>query len=166
MEYLAQNLQNKIVAFNELDKIIQQWKSQNQKLVFTNGCFDIIHLGHIDYLSKSKKLGDKLIIGLNSDFSVRNIKGNSRPIQDEKSRSAILAAFYFVDLVVIFDEDTPIKLISKIIPDVLVKGADYKKSEIVGFDVVSENGGDVITLDFLPGYSTSAIEKKIIDSQK
>ncbi|MDX9798942.1 MAG: D-glycero-beta-D-manno-heptose 1-phosphate adenylyltransferase, partial [Bacteroidales bacterium] len=131
------------------------------KIVFTNGCFDIIHRGHVDYLSKAKDLGDILIIGLNTDQSVRNIKGNTRPIQDENSRAIILASMQFVDAIVFFSEPTPYTLIKEIQPDILVKGADYKKEDIVGYDIVSQRGGKVETIEFIEGYSTSNIERKI-----
>lgn len=162
MASLEEKIHKKIVDLNTLKPIIEEWKNQNYKIVFTNGCFDILHFGHIDYLSKASNLGSKLIIGLNSDASVRNIKGKTRPIQDQKSRSAILASLFFVDLVVLFDEDTPINLISEIIPNVLVKGSDYEISEIVGHKIVLENGGSVETIEFVENYSTSAIENKII----
>ncbi len=142
--------------------LVNTWKSNQEKIVFTNGCFDIIHQGHIDYLSKAADQGNRLIIGVNTDRSVSAIKGNNRPIQDEYSRLMILAAMEFVDAVILFDEDTPINLISKVIPNILVKGSDYKAQDIVGYDVVVNNGGNVVTLDFLEGYSTSGIEEKIL----
>ncbi|MFA8451343.1 MAG: D-glycero-beta-D-manno-heptose 1-phosphate adenylyltransferase [Bacteroidales bacterium] len=138
-----------------------EWQDQKSKVVFTNGCFDLIHLGHIDYLAKAADLGDVLVLGLNTDASVRRLKGESRPIKDEKSRASILAAMSFVDVVVLFDEDTPYDLISLVQPDVLVKGADYKPEDIVGYDVVKAKGGKVVTIEYLPGYSTTAIEHKI-----
>lgn len=155
-------LQSKIYSLEELLKKVEEWHLKNDKIVFTNGCFDIIHQGHIDYLSKAADLGNHLIIGVNTDRSVSAIKGIHRPIQDEYSRLTILAAMEFVDAVILFDEDTPINLISKIIPNVLVKGSDYKATDIVGYDVVTKNGGKVETIDFLEGFSTSGIEKKII----
>lgn len=151
----------KIKEIEELKEIVEELKREGKKIVFTNGCFDILHLGHIDYLSKAADLGNILIIGLNSDVSVKKIKGNNRPIMDEKSRAAILASISFVDAVVIFDEETPYNLINLVKPDVLVKGDDYKPEDIVGYDILKTYGGKVITLDFLPGYSTTAIEKKI-----
>ena len=137
------------------------WRFFNKKIVWTNGCFDILHLGHIDYLSKAKDQGDILIVGVNTDESVRKIKKAGRPITDEKSRATIIAALHFVDAVVLFDEETPFEQIKFIQPDVLVKGSDYKAEDIVGYDIVISKGGKVITLDFLKGYSTSAIEEKI-----
>ena len=133
-----------------------------KKIVFTNGVFDLLHLGHIDYLSKAKDLGNFLIVGVNSDASARRLqKGDNRPIKDEVSRSTIMAALRFVDLVIVFDEDTPYEVIKLVQPDILVKGSDYKPHEIVGSDIVTAKGGSVVTIDFLPGYSTTAIEKKI-----
>ncbi|RLD45584.1 MAG: D-glycero-beta-D-manno-heptose 1-phosphate adenylyltransferase [Bacteroidetes bacterium] len=154
----------KITQQEQLDSLINLWKSNKEKIVFTNGCFDIIHQGHIDYLAKASNLGTKLIIGVNTDRSVSAIKGEHRPIQDEYSRQVILAAMQFVDAVILFDDDTPINLISKIIPSVLVKGSDYNAKDIVGYDVVINNGGSVETIDFLEGFSTSGIERKIIES--
>ena len=133
-----------------------------KKIVFTNGCFDLLHLGHIDYLSKAADLGDVLIIGLNSDLSVSRIKGNTRPLQDERSRAMVLASLGFVDVVVLFGDDTPYELIKATQPDILVKGADYKPEDIVGYDIVKNKGGEIITIDFLEGYSTTAIENKIL----
>ncbi len=157
-------VKSKITQQEQLDSLIDSWKSNEEKIVFTNGCFDIIHQGHIDYLAKASNLGTKLIIGVNTDRSVSAIKGEHRPIQDEYSRQMILAAMQFVDAVILFDDDTPINLISRIIPSVLVKGSDYNAKDIVGYDVVINNGGSVETLDFLEGFSTSGIERKIIES--
>jgi D-glycero-beta-D-manno-heptose 1-phosphate adenylyltransferase len=140
---------------------VGKWKSQNQKIVFTNGCFDLMHLGHVDYLEKARSLGDKLVLGLNSDDSVSRFKGPQRPIQDQNSRARVLAALQFVDLVVFFNEDTPLNLITEIQPDILVKGSDYLAENIVGADVVKNGGGVVKTIDFVPGYSTSKIVEKI-----
>jgi rfaE bifunctional protein nucleotidyltransferase chain/domain len=141
--------------------LVSKWKSQNQKIVFTNGCFDLIHLGHVDYLEKARSQGDKLVLGLNSDDSVSRFKGPQRPIQDQNSRARVLAAMQFVDLVVFFNEDTPLNLITEIQPDILIKGSDYLAENIVGADVVKRNGGVVKTIDFVPGYSTSKIVEKI-----
>lgn len=142
---------------------LNRLKFFSKKIVFTNGCFDILHRGHIDYLMKAAALGDYLIIGLNTDKSVKAIKGSKRPINDEQSRALILASLRFVDAVILFDSETPAGLIREIIPDVLVKGADYKPEEIAGYDTVVSHGGKVLTIDLLPGYSTSLIEKRIID---
>jgi rfaE bifunctional protein nucleotidyltransferase chain/domain len=146
------------------DRLFKQlaiWRFKEKKIVFTNGCFDLIHLGHIDYLAKASELADILIIGLNTDESVRKLKGKGRPIQDEVSRAMTLASLRFVDAVVYFGEDTPFELINSIKPDVLVKGADYKPEDIVGYDIVHSKGGEIITLEYIEGYSTSAIEKRI-----
>jgi len=147
---------------NELERLLTFWRFKGFRIVFTNGCFDILHLGHIDYLSKASELGHVLVVGLNTDASVRALKGKSRPVQDEISRAMILSSLRFVDAVVFFGEETPYELIKTIQPDVLVKGADYKPEEIVGYDIVTAKGGSVATIEFLEGYSTSAIEKKIL----
>ena len=155
-------IQNKIIEDSSLlAEQLQIWSKQNKKIVFTNGCFDLLHRGHIEYLSKAADYGDILLIGLNTDDSVSRLKGPHRPIQDEKSRAHIMAAMEFVDLVVYFNEDTPLDLIKTVQPDVLVKGADYKAEDIVGYNVVIAKGGKVETIEFLPGYSTSRIEEKI-----
>lgn len=159
-----ENIQRKILNQQELDLLLAYWNFKEFKVVFTNGCFDIIHLGHIDYLAKAADLGNKLIIGLNTDASTQRLKGPTRPINDEHSRAMILASLRFVDAIVLFDEDTPYNLIKTIQPDILVKGADYKPEDIVGYDFVMAKGGKVETLDYLPGYSTSNIEKKIKES--
>lgn len=151
----------KIFTLDRLKNQLAIWNFFGEKIVFTNGCFDILHLGHIDYLTKAKDLGDILIIGLNTDRSIKKIKGNSRPITDQKSRAMILASLSFVNAVVYFDEDTPLKLIKIVQPDVLVKGSDYKEENIVGYDIVKAKNGEIRTLDLLPGYSTSIIEKQI-----
>jgi len=143
------------------EKIIRSWRSEHYSVVFTNGCFDLMHRGHIEILSKASDLGDKLIIGLNSDNSVKSIKGPSRPIQDEYSRALILSSFSFVDLVIFFSEDTPYNLIKAVKPDVLVKGGDYRAEDIVGFDIVTGNNGKVVTIDFFDGYSTTRIINKM-----
>ncbi len=155
------NIQEKIFNPEELKSRLNVWRLLEKKIVFTNGCFDILHLGHIDYLAKAADLGDKLIVGLNSDKSTSDIKGPKRPITDEKSRSLILASMSFVDAVILFDEETPLNLIRMVHPDVLVKGADYTIDQIVGSDLVIKAGGSVQTLEYLPGYSTTLIEQKI-----
>ena len=152
---------NKIKSLPEASNQVKSWQKEGQKVVFTNGCFDLLHLGHVDYLEKAKSLGDKLIIGLNTDSSVSRFKGSERPLQDQNSRARILAALQFVDMVVFFDEDTPKNLISELVPNVLVKGSDYLAENIVGADVVKKNGGEVKTIDFVPGYSTTRIVEKI-----
>ena len=132
-----------------------------KKIVFTNGCFDIIHVGHIRYLSKAKELGDILIVGLNSDESVKKLKGDNRPINSFEDRAILLSSLRFVDSVIIFKEQTPDNLIKKIVPDILVKGGDYKLEDIVGYQTVIENGGQVKTLSFYDGYSSSNYINKI-----
>jgi len=158
-------IQQKILTPEELIILRKVWKSQNMKVVFTNGCFDLIHLGHIDYLSKAADLGDKLIIGVNSDSSVSILKGKNRPIKDEITRMILLASFEFVDAVVLFKEETPAKLIDLIIPDILVKGGDYQENNIVGADTVRNHGGQLIILPFLEGHSTTKLEQRIIQGQ-
>jgi D-glycero-beta-D-manno-heptose 1-phosphate adenylyltransferase len=154
-------LHGKIVTLDEASEMAAGWHAAGETVVFTNGCFDLIHRGHIDYLSRAAALGTRLVIGLNSDASVRRLKGDRRPWQDELSRAMILAAMYFVDMVVLFEEDTPLQLIGKVVPDVLVKGSDYRAEEIVGYDIVTESGGKVMTVSYLEGFSTTAIEKRI-----
>lgn len=158
------NIQNKILSPEQLNTNLNIWRFLSKRIVFTNGCFDLLHLGHIDYLAKAADLGDKLVIGLNSDSSASLSKGSGRPIMDQRSRSFMLAALSFVDAVILFDEQTPIELIKWIKPDVLVKGADYTVGQIIGADIVLQNGGQVQTLEYLPGYSTTLIEQKIKSS--
>lgn len=156
-----ENTQSKIKSLAEAKKTVAAWKAAGLKVVFTNGCFDILHLGHVDYLEKARNLGDRLVLGLNTDDSVSRFKGPFRPIQDETSRARIIASLQFIDLVVFFNEDTPLNLISEIVPDILVKGSDYLAENIVGADVVNRNGGQVKTIDFVPGYSTTRIVERI-----
>lgn len=144
-----------------LQSQLDLWRREKQTIVFTNGCFDILHRGHVDYLSKAADLGNKLIIGVNTDASVSKLKGPHRPIQDQESRMLILASLAFVDAVILFDEPTPYELIKLVQPDILVKGSDYQVENIVGYDIVQAKGGKIKTIDFIPGYSTSAIESKI-----
>lgn len=159
-------IKEKIFPLPDLLPELNDWKqAQQNSVVFTNGCFDLIHLGHIQYLADASDLGDYLVIGLNSDASVKRLKGAQRPIQDERARSLILAAFSFIDAVVVFEEDTPYQLIQEISPDVLVKGGDYKPEDVVGSDHVWQNGGQVRTIPFLEGYSTSLIEGHIRGDQ-
>lgn len=157
-------INNKIISLEKAIELSQEWKAAGEKVVFTNGCFDLLHAGHITYLSEAAALGTKLIIGLNADKSVQVLKGPSRPINDEKTRSLLLAAMQFIDAVVIFEEQTPQNLIRQILPDVLVKGGDYTLNNIVGAKEVLENGGEVQTLSFLPGYSSTSIINKIKNS--
>ena len=157
-------LKEKIVSQDQALKELKTWREKNKKIVFTNGCFDIIHPGHIDYLSQARDLGDILVLGLNTDQSVRRLnKGSNRPINDERTRAYVLAGLASVDLIVFFDEETPYNLIKLLQPNVLVKGKDYEVEKIIGFDILKENGGQVITIPFLDGYSTSSLIKKIIE---
>ena len=155
-------LKQKIVSKTEAQKLVEQWRLKSDKIVFTNGCFDILHYGHIDYLAKTASFGNRLIVGLNADESVKKLgKGNTRPIQNETSRATILAALGFVDAVVVFAEETPLELIRIIKPDVLVKGGDWKIETIVGSDFVRSYHGEVTTIPFVEGFSTTLIEQKI-----
>lgn len=137
------------------------WRFKSEKIVFTNGCFDILHKGHIEYLAKAASLGSKLVIGLNTDASVKRLKGESRPVNPEEARALALASLIFSDKIIFFDEDTPLELIRFIQPDVLVKGKDYKPEEIVGADIVKAKGGEIITIDLTEGYSTTSILQKL-----
>jgi len=150
---------SKVCLRSELEQIAARLKSEGEKIVFTNGCFDLLHIGHIRYLKEAKKLGDILIVGLNSDASVRRLKPE-RPINEESQRAEVLASLEMVDFVTLFSEDTPYELIKSIRPDVLVKGGDWKKEDIVGSDIVAE----VHSLPYVPGVSTSAIINKILKS--
>lgn len=156
-----QIIQSKILSGQMLDAQLKKWHAQGTKIVFTNGCFDIVHLGHIDYLSRASDQGDVLLIGLNTDASVGRLKGPSRPVNNEQARAMLLASMFFVSAVVLFDEDTPLELIRKVQPHILVKGSDYRAEDIVGYDIVKGRGGEVITIDFLPGYSTTSIINKL-----
>lgn len=159
-----EKIKKKIHTPDSLRFTLGVWKFQDKKIVFTNGCFDLVHLGHIDYLGKAADLGDLLIVGINSDVSVKKLKGQSRPINDEKQRLELIASLLFVDAVILFNEDTPYELIRLIQPDVLVKGGDYTPENIVGADLVTKAGGFVHTLPLLAGYSTTLTEEKIKNS--
>ncbi len=148
---------SKVVSFNHISDIIKREKSFNKKIVFTNGCFDILHKGHVKYLKKAKTLGDILILGLNSDDSVKRLKGQSRPINDEESRAAVLEALECIDYIVVFNEDTPLELIKMVKPDILVKGGDYKAEDVAG----REYAESVVIIDFVEGYSTTSTINKI-----
>lgn len=152
---------NKINSWQGLKEQVELWKKTGEKVVFSNGCFDILHLGHIDYLEKARSLGNRLVIGLNDDDSVRQLKGAERPVNNEIARARLLAALEFVDGVTIFSEDTPKELIAFLIPDILVKGSDYSIDNIVGADIVLANGGEVKTIDLVNGYSTSNLINKL-----
>jgi len=158
---IEKTLLDKISDLLTLKDKVSAWQSVGKKVVFTNGVFDLLHIGHITYMAKASELGDKLIIGLNSDSSVKRIKGDDRPVNDQDSRAALLAALFFVDAIVLFEEDTPLNLISTLLPDILVKGADYAVENIVGAKEVLANGGEVKTIDFVEGYSSTSIIQKI-----
>jgi len=151
----------KIKKLSELKITLEKLRKKNRRIVFTNGCFDLLHCGHIQYLKKAKLLGDILIVGLNSDVSVRRLKGEGRPLLLEKERAEILSALEAVDYVTIFSEDTPADLISEVKPDILVKGGDYHLEDIVGKNFVQSYGGKVITIPLVKGKSTTALIKKI-----
>jgi len=158
---------DKIWESNSIQTKINLVKSQGKKVVFTNGCFDILHAGHVKYLEEAAHLGDFFVVALNTDESVQRLdKSPARPLQSEFSRTNVMASLGFVDAVVLFNEDTPKELIEIITPDILVKGADYTIENIVGADWVIQHGGTVKTIEFLPGFSTSAIERKIIETHK
>ena len=154
-------IKNKLLSREALETKLAEWRSAGETIVFTNGCFDILHRGHVEYLAQAADLGDKLIIGLNTDASVKRLKGESRPINNEKSRALLLSALQFVDVVVFFDEDTPYELIKQVQPDILVKGNDYKPEEIVGYDIVTAKGGKVLTIDLVKGFSTTNIISRL-----
>jgi rfaE bifunctional protein nucleotidyltransferase chain/domain len=163
MEYL-ELIKSKILDQAALNRTLAFWRFKNWKIVFTNGCFDILHPGHINYLAKARSLGNVLIIGLNTDESVKRIKGENRPVLDQNSRATILSSLLFVDGVVFFNDDTPKRLIDQIQPDILVKGGDYRPDDIVGADIVRAKGGEVITINLVEGFSTSSVIKKLAGS--
>lgn len=152
-----EKIYDKILDDKSLEEKLNLWRKEGKKIVFSNGCFDILHRGHVEYLSKAADLGDVLIIGLNTDASVKRIKGPSRPVNDKKARAVVLAALEFVDAIMFFDEDTPYNLIKRVQPDVLVKGKDYKAEDIVGYDIVINKGGKVETIELVEGFSTTNI---------
>ena len=155
---IARDGEEKVVfAPDTLDTQLAEWKRQGLRVGFTNGCFDILHPGHVKVLTAARAACDRLIVGLNSDASVRRLKGADRPVQDEQARAEVLAALEAVDLVVIFEEDTPINLITRITPSVLVKGGDYTREQVVGYEVVEAAGGVVVLVDILQGFSTTAL---------
>lgn len=158
---MREYIQQKILAGEALQQQLAVWKFRGEKIVFTNGCFDLLHYGHLAYLMEARSLGRRLVVGLNSDASVQRLKGAHRPIKDQQSRLWLMASLAYVDAVVIFEEDTPELLIRSVTPDVLVKGGDYEIEQIVGADFVVEQGGEVRVLPFVPGYSTTALEEKI-----
>ena len=152
--------EEKIASSDVLDAHLADWRKQGLRVGFTNGCFDILHPGHVKVLTAARGACDRLIVGLNSDASVRRLKGQGRPVQDERARAEVLAALEAVDLVAIFEEDTPIKLITAIKPSVLVKGGDYTREQVVGHEIVEAHGGEVLLVDILEGHSTSSLVKR------
>ncbi len=155
-----------LLQINEFLEIRNQIKKENQKLVFTNGCFDLLHRGHIDYLNRAKELGDYLVVALNSDESVTKLKGKGRPLVKLEDRAFVISNLKAVDFVISFNEETPFEIISKVIPDVLIKGGDWKIDQIVGRDIVEQNGGKVYSLKYIEDYSTSSMIEKIIQSRR
>ena len=151
----------KIFNADALSRKLALLRAKGKRIVFTNGCFDIIHVGHVDYLTKSRNMGDVLVIGLNSDASVRRLKGNGRPINKETDREKVLSALFFVDYVTIFDEDTPELLVRKLKPDIMVKGGDWKGRQVAGADFVRSRGGRLAIVPLVKGYSTTSVVKKI-----
>ena len=154
-------LKAKIFNIKDLSQMLKEWRSDGNKIIFTNGCFDLIHLGHLEILARSADLGDKLIVGINSDMSIKKIKGNSRPIIQEDSRAKQLAAIEFVDAVILFNEDTPYDLINFINPDIITKGGDYKKNDVIGNELMNKKAGKVVIIPLTQGFSTTSILEKI-----
>lgn len=162
MEFATANLlAGKVLTLSALEGVVKNWKNEHQTIVFTNGVFDIVHTGHLTYLSKAKQLGEKLIVAINSDTSVKRLKGEGRPVNSENDRAVLLASLFFVDAVIVFTDDTPLKLINTIKPDILVKGGDYSIPDIVGAQDVIATGGVVKTISFVSGYSSTSIIEKI-----
>ena len=154
-------IQKKIYTRASVQMQVQTWRTAGKTITFTNGCFDLLHYGHIHYLAQAADLGDCLVVGINSDASVQRLKGKHRPIKDEKNRAHILAALASVDAVILFEEDTPYNLIDLVQPDFLVKGGDWQPEQIVGSDIVLAQGGKVLSLPFIEGYSTTNLERRI-----
>lgn len=161
MDYLSYIHQKIVRKKEELSCLLNEWKFKNEKIVFTNGCFDILHRGHVEYLAQAAALGTKLIIGLNTDQSVKRLKGNDRPVNDENARAILLASLIFTDKIVFFGEDTPLELIQYVQPHILVKGNDYLPENIVGYDVVKAKGGEIVTIRLTEGFSTTSILQKL-----
>lgn len=159
-------MKKKVLSLPALRKIRERLRKQKKKVVFTNGTFDILHRGHVEYLAKAKALGDVLVVGLNTDASIRRIKGPKRPINTNRDRAAVLAALEAVDYICFFGEDTPRRLIAALVPDVLVKGADWNVDDIVGKDIVEKNGGVVKTIRLTPGRSTTNVIRRVLDAYR
>lgn len=155
------NARDKVVSRTALSKLIEQLQARGRRIVFTNGCFDLLHPGHVRYLERAKSLGDILVVAVNADESVRRLKGPTRPVLPESDRSEVVAALCCVDYVTIFEEDTPLEVIEQLRPNVLVKGGDWPKDQIVGRESVEGRGGQVVTIDFEQGYSTTGIIERI-----
>jgi len=155
-------MRSKILKLSDLIQTVEDLRKSGKQIVFTNGCFDILHVGHVRYLADARSEGDVLVVGLNSDASVKSIKPDNRPIVTQEQRAEVLAGLVFVDFITIFDESDPLALISAIKPDILVKGADWKEKEIVGADVVKACGGKVVRVEVVPGISTSRIIRRIV----
>lgn len=155
------SIKSKIYTLSELIEQSKIWRSKGDKIVFTNGCFDLVHRGHVEVLANTADLGDRLIVGLNTDTSIHKLKGEKRPVIDENSRAILLASLQFIDAIVLFSEATPYQLIEAILPDILAKGGDYKVEEITGHELVLRNGGEVILVPFIDGFSTTNIINKI-----
>ncbi len=158
-------IEGKIFTVEQLKKRIGIWKLRSNRIVFTNGCFDLLHPGHVRYLADAKSLGERLIIGVNADASVQKLKGKNRPIQNQQSRMEILASLHAADAIILFEEDTPELLIKALRPDILVKGGDWEPDKIVGADFVKSYGGTVLSIPFHEGFSTTNLEKKILNKQ-
>lgn len=165
MDTIERLAEEKVLQGKTIAEKINAWRLRGEKIVFTNGCFDLLHTGHLSYLLKAASFGERLIIGLNNDLSVKRLKGPSRPINTENNRAIMLSALFFVDAVILFEEDTPLNLIMEVMPDVLVKGGDYQIENIVGAKEVQENGGEVRIVDFLNGYSSTSLINKISGKQ-
>ncbi|NEX12730.1 MAG: D-glycero-beta-D-manno-heptose 1-phosphate adenylyltransferase [Prosthecochloris sp.] len=157
------NTREKILTQDQAATIVKQWQHEHLNVVFTNGCFDILHAGHVQYLENARSAGDRLIVGVNTDHSVQRLKGPARPVCSEHDRCRVLAALESVDAVVLFEEDTPIELIERLLPDTLVKGADWALEDIVGADVVLARGGEVKTIAFLDGRSTTGVIERVLE---
>lgn len=157
-----QQIETKLQTWQQIKATVSNWKANGATIVFTNGCFDILHYGHVHYLAQARALGDRLVVGLNSEASVKRLKGEHRPINDQLTRTYLLASLQAVDAVVVFEQDTPYQLIETVRPDCLVKGGDWQPKNIVGSDLVLANGGTVKSLPYVEGYSTTNIEQKIL----
>jgi len=163
---MIKQVKRKLVPLNKLKDIISNLKKEGKQIVFTNGCFDLLHVGHVKYLQKAKTYGDILVVAINSDTSVKAIKGDKRPLMPQKDRAEILSALSCIDYVVIFEEYDPVRIISELIPDVLIKGGDYQLNEIKGSEIVTSAGGKVLTIPEVKGKSTTKLVQTIIERYK